>query len=93
MTSVPALKIGQLAVSQRHRDKPYGSFMLFLALGYLKRLNNMGVGCRFLVVDADIEHNPDVPRFYEKNGFIYNERINKTRDKIKSMRYDLIQNI
>ncbi|HUW64824.1 MAG TPA: N-acetyltransferase [Spirochaetia bacterium] len=89
--SVPALKIGQMSVSRKYRDKPYGSFMLFLALGYMERLNDMGVGCRFLVVDADVERDPGVSRFYERNGFVFNERVNKTRSKSKSMRYDLIQ--
>jgi len=84
--SVPALKIGKLAVDVKYKDYPYGSFMLSLALGYLEQTNSMGIGCRFLVVDADVEHNPDTPRFYEINGFIYNEKY-KARTKSVSMIY------
>ncbi|MFZ5639477.1 MAG: hypothetical protein ACOY4Q_02170 [Bacillota bacterium] len=62
--SVPALKIGKLAISSDYKDNSYGSFMLWLALGYAEQLNRIGVGCRFIVVDADIEHNPDTPEFY-----------------------------
>ena len=88
--SVPALKIGKLATSSSYKDKPYGSFMLSLALGYLEQLNDLGIGCRFLVVDADIEHDARVPEFYEKNGFVYNEKYQK-RGKSKSMRYDVFE--
>ncbi|MHB9095956.1 MAG: N-acetyltransferase [Eubacteriales bacterium] len=68
--SVPALKIGKLAVSGKHKDQPYGSFLLGLVLGYVEQINALGVGCRFIVVDADVEHNPETPKFYELNGFI-----------------------
>lgn len=48
INSIPALKIGKLAVDFRYKDKPYGSFMLWLALGVLEQINETGVGCRFL---------------------------------------------
>lgn len=89
--SVPALKIGKLAVSSQHKDQPYGSFLLGLTLGYAEQINELGVGCRFMVVDADIEHNPSTPKFYQLNGFIYNEKMNVRRTKSKSMRYDIFQ--
>ncbi|WP_418792153.1 GNAT family N-acetyltransferase [Phosphitispora sp. TUW77] len=79
--SVPALKIGKLAVSCNHKNQPYGSFLLGLALGYAEKLNAMGVGCRFIVVDADIEHNPRTPEFYKRNGFVYNEKMNHLKNK------------
>lgn len=88
-SSVPALKIGKLAVSNNYKDSPYGSYMLWIALGFLAQINEIGVGCRFLVIDADVLHNPDTPRFYEKNGFVYNEKQNKGRSKNLSMRYDV----
>lgn len=35
-------------------------------------MNEMGVACRFITVDADIEYNPDTPEFYFKNDFVEN---------------------
>lgn len=64
--------------------------MLSLALGFAEQMNDLGVGCRFIVVDADTENNPETPKFYERNGFVYNERENKNRKKSKSMRYDVL---
>ncbi|PKM79513.1 MAG: N-acetyltransferase [Firmicutes bacterium HGW-Firmicutes-14] len=92
--SVPALKIGKLAIDAKYKDKPYGSFMLWLALGFAEQLNRLGVGCRFIIVDADVEHNPETPCFYEKNGFVYNEKMNQSRKKQPrslSMRLDIFQ--
>ena len=65
--------------------------MLWLALGVLEQINETGVGCRFLVVDADVTQNPDTPSFYEKNGFVYNEKENRHRTRAISMRYDVFQ--
>jgi len=91
INSIPALKIGKLAVDLRYKDKPYGSFMLWLSLGVLEQINETGVGSRFLVVDADITQNPETPSFYEKNGFVNNEKENKHRSRAISMRYDVFQ--
>lgn len=75
-SSSPALKIGKLAVNKKLSDivkrKGYGSFMLELARAFAFDMNKMGVACRFLTVDADIEYNPDTPLFYKKNGFVEN---------------------
>ena len=75
-SSSPALKIGKLAVNKELSDivkrKGYGSFMLELARAFAFDMNKMGVACRFLTVDADIEYNPDTPFFYKKNGFVEN---------------------
>jgi len=90
--SIPALKIGKLAVDKRYRDKPYGSFMLWLAMAHLEQMNEVGIGGRFLVVDADITNNPKTPEFYEKNGFVYNEKVNeRERTDSLSMRLDIFQ--
>jgi hypothetical protein len=44
---------------------------------------------RFLTVDADIEHDPGVLAFYQKNGFILNsELFNKKRNTV-SLRKDI----
>lgn len=75
-SSSPALKIGKLAANKELSDivkrKGYGSFMLELARAFAFDMNKMGVACRFLTVDADIEYNPDTPLFYKKNGFVEN---------------------
>lgn len=80
--TVPALKIGKLAVNKNLSElvdrKGYGSFMLELARGFAFEMNVLGIACRFLTVDADIEYNESTPRFYEKNGFVIN-LCNKSR--------------
>jgi GNAT superfamily N-acetyltransferase len=89
VNTVPALKIGKLAVCQQYTGKRYGSLMLYLVTAYVEKLNDIGVGCRFLVVDADVQNNPGVEAFYVKNGFVDNEKVNRTRTITKSMRYDV----
>ena len=92
--SIPALKIGKLAVnkelSKDAKAKGYGSFMLELARAFAYSMNDMGVACRFITVDADIEYDPDTPLFYKKNGFIENLS-NKSRNAKHtiSMRKDI----
>ncbi|MBN9655974.1 hypothetical protein J0K78_16990 [Halobacillus sp. GSS1] len=89
-SSVPAMKIGKLAVSKEYKDYPYGSFLLEISLGIAQQMKENGIGCRFLTVDADIEHDSDTPVFYEKNGFIVNEhKMQKQGKGSVSMRYDL----
>jgi hypothetical protein len=74
--SIPALKVGKLAVNkelnEKTKRKGYGSFMLEMARAFAFEMNEIGVACRFITVDADIEYNPDTPVFYEKNGFVEN---------------------
>jgi len=92
--SIPALKIGKLAVNKKLSEdvkmKGYGSFMLELARAFAYNMNDMGVACRFITVDADIEYNPDTPLFYKKNGFVENLS-NKSRNAkyTISMRKDI----
>ncbi|KLU63274.1 hypothetical protein CEB3_c03710 [Peptococcaceae bacterium CEB3] len=86
--SVPAVKIGKLATDKKYKDLPYGSFMLWLSLGFLEKINELGVGCRCIIVDADITERPDTPEFYLKNGFEFNEKENKKRTRSLSMRFD-----
>ena len=92
--SIPALKVGKLAVNKElgseSKRRGYGSFMLEMARAYAFEMNEMGVACRFITVDADIEYNPDTPKFYEKNGFI--ENLSNKRRNAKytiSMRKDI----
>lgn len=92
--SIPALKIGKLAVNKRLSEgikiKGYGSFMLELARAFAYSMNDMGIACRFITVDADIEYEPETPLFYKKNGFIENLS-NKSRNAKHtiSMRKDI----
>lgn len=90
-STFPALKIGKLAVDYNAKQKYYGigSLMLRLARGFASDMNDNGVACRFLTIDADVENNPDVTGFYIKNGFTYNERINNKNRLTISMRKDI----
>lgn len=92
--AVPALKVGKLAVnkevSENAKRKGYGSFLLNIACAYAIDMNEMGVACRFITVDADIEYNENTPQFYIKNGFVENLS-NKSRNPRRtiSMRKDI----
>lgn len=92
--SIPALKVGKLAVNKELPDevkrKGYGSFMLEMARAFAFSMNELGIACRFITVDADIEYEPNTPQFYEKNGFI--ENLSNKRKNAKhtiSMRKDI----
>lgn len=92
--SIPALKVGKLAVNKELSDevkrKGYGSFMLEMARAFAFNMNELGVACRFITVDADIEYDSNTPQFYEKNGFI--ENLSNKRRNAKhtiSMRKDI----
>lgn len=73
---IPALKVGKLAVNKEVSEevtrKGYGSFLLEMARAYAFDMNELGVACRFITVDADIEYDPYTPQFYFKNGFVEN---------------------
>lgn len=81
--SIPALKVGKLAVNkelpEQLKRKGYGSFMLEIARLFVVNMNDLGIACRFITVDADIEYEANTPKFYEKNGFIENLS-NKSRN-------------
>lgn len=92
--SIPALKVGKLAVNKEIPDeakrKGYGSFMLEMARAFAFDMNELGIACRFITVDADIEYDLDTPKFYEKNGFT--ENLSNRRRNAKhtiSMRKDI----
>lgn len=92
--SIPALKVGKLAVNKELNKKSirrgYGSFMLEMARAFAFSMNEIGVACRFITVDADIEYDPNTPLFYYKNGFVENLS-NKSRNAKHtiSMRKDI----
>jgi hypothetical protein len=76
--TIPAMKIAKLAVSKSSYEqyKGIGSYMIYLAQYIAVTANEQHSACRFLTVDADIEHDLDVTSFYTKNGFIANAEMN-----------------
>jgi ribosomal protein S18 acetylase RimI-like enzyme len=89
--TIPAMKIAKLAVSKLFREQysGIGSYMIYLAYGFACDTNETHSACRFLTLDADIEHNESVIQFYQKNGFIPNAELNNKRSKTISMRKDI----
>lgn len=94
--SIPALKVGKLAVNKEMSDtakrKGYGSFMLDVARAFAFSMNEIGIACRFITVDADIEYELNTPCFYKKNGFV--ENLSNKRRNAKhtiSMRKDIFE--
>ena len=89
--TIPSMKIAKLAVDRRFLEKykGIGTFMIDSAERLAWACNTACCACRFLTVDADIEHSEGVRAFYEKNGFLLNSELyNKNRTTI-SMRKDL----
>jgi hypothetical protein len=89
--TIPAMKIAKLAVSKVFREqyRGIGSYMLYLAYGFACDTNEKHSACRFLTLDADIEHDPNVTTFYTKNSFIPNAEMNNKHSKTISMRRDI----
>lgn len=79
--TLPALKIAKLAVhtSYRKEYRGIGSMAIDFARSIAYLCNRDYIACRALTVDADIEYDPNLPRFYEKNGFkiLQNSRYSK----------------
>lgn len=92
--SIPAIKIGKLAINKALPDdvkrKGFGSFLIEWARGVAFEVNENGVACKFLTVDADIEYNPDTTMFYVKNGFKENLANRNKNGQTVSMRLDII---
>jgi len=90
--TVPAMKIAKLAVSAPFQEKysGIGSLMVEMATQIAVSCNEQHFACRFITVDADIEHNETVIRFYQKNGFTPNEETSNKRRKTISMRRDIL---
>jgi ribosomal protein S18 acetylase RimI-like enzyme len=79
--TLPALKIAKLAVHRAYRQqyRGIGSAALAFARIIAYLCNRDYIACRALTVDADIEYDPNLPQFYEKNGFksLQNSRYSK----------------
>jgi ribosomal protein S18 acetylase RimI-like enzyme len=90
--TVPAMKIAKLAVSVPFQEKyrGIGSLMIKMAVGIARACNQQYFACRFITVDADIEHNQSVLNFYQKNSFLPNEGTNNKHRKTISMRRDIL---
>jgi hypothetical protein len=91
--TIPAMKIAKLAVSSSFREKysGIGSFMIYLALRIAHQANEMQFSCRFVTVDADVEHDMGLLDFYTKNGFVSNVEMNNKRSKTINMRKDILE--
>ncbi|MDR0867991.1 MAG: hypothetical protein LBP75_05890 [Planctomycetota bacterium] len=89
--TLPAMKIAKLAVagSFKERYRGIGSYMIDLAAGIATETYRERFACRFVTVDADIEHDQGVVAFYAKNGFVRNTEMNSKKSKTVNMRKDL----
>jgi hypothetical protein len=89
--TMPAMKIAKLAVSTEYKIKfsGIGSKMIDIAAGIATTTYKDRFACRFITVDADIEHDKGLTAFYLKNGFIANSEMNNKRSKTVNMRKDL----
>lgn len=69
--TLPAIKIGKLAVDDNYLKKGFGTKLLHLAYNYAKHVSDKYCGCRFLVLDA--KRNKDKSKnslhFYKKMNF------------------------
>jgi hypothetical protein len=89
--TLPAMKIAKLAAakSAKVKYKGIGSYMILLASAIATAASKDRFACRFITVDADIEHDKGVEEFYIKNGFIPNKEMNNKNSKTINMRKDL----
>ena len=85
------MKIGKLAVCEfaQNKYKGIGSYMIDNALALARACNRQFFACRFITVDADIEHDEGLLAFYRKNGFTENEELYNKNRKTVSMRKDI----
>ena len=56
------------------------------AVGVAFRMNEMGIGCRFLTLDSD----KGAVSFYQKLGFVFSQHRDYKKKDYPSMHYDLI---
>ena len=69
--TLPAIKIGRLAVDDKFQRQGIGKNILEYALILTKMISQEYVGCRFLIVDAkrNQDHSKDSVHFYKRFGF------------------------
>jgi GNAT superfamily N-acetyltransferase len=85
------MKIAKLAVDKTFSEKykGIGTFLIGSAERLAWNCNAEYCACRFLTVDADLEHDEGIIVFYEKNGFLKNSELYNKNRKTISMRKDL----
>jgi len=88
---IPSIKIAKLAVDEIFigKYKGIGTYMIKFAASRARSCDELHAACRFLTVDADIEHNAKVLDFYKKNDFFVNEELYNKNRKTISMRKDI----
>ena len=86
--SYPAIKLARMAFIKEYQRKGVGTVFLKVIKGLAQHLNERGVACRFVTVDA----YPDKVDFYKKNGFEEN-LVPEEREKSDtvSMRFDILK--
>lgn len=69
--SLPALKIGRMAVSRRYMRKGLGAMMIRLSISIALKIYKEEAGCRFVILDAKRGNDPlfNPIHFYKKMGF------------------------
>ncbi|GHV76778.1 N-acetyltransferase [Spirochaetia bacterium] len=89
--TIPAMKIGKLAVAEAFRQKyrGVGTYLIYHAGRFAQDFVNPYCAARFLTVDADVEHDEGVLAFYQKTGFAPNAELTGKHRKTISMRLDL----
>jgi len=78
--SLPAIKIGRIAVDKRLQKRGYGKNLIKFSMYTALNLSE-SIGCRFLTVDAKL----NAKSFYKKHGF----KVLIKRDKTTIMYLDL----
>lgn len=84
-SSLPAVKIGRLAVDKRFHGRGIGTDILSFVKGWF--IDGNKTGCRFVVVDA--YNNDKTTAFYLKNGFNFSLTSDKS-DTTRLMFFDLM---
>lgn len=93
--TVPALKLGRLAVDERFQAQGIGRNLITTVIGLAETLASQ-VGCRYVTLDA----LPERVTYYEGIGFIRNRAVNEDRkqrfgqepEQI-SMRFDVLAQV
>jgi GNAT superfamily N-acetyltransferase len=96
--TLAAIKIAQLAVDRRFAGVGLGRLLVAYVIEYVRQAS-LGIGCRYVTVDA----RPELEAWYAAQGFVRNKVVNKRklehalaagRDERGipiSMRYDLLE--
>jgi len=83
--SYPAIKLARMAFVEDCRNQGCGTLVIEIIAGLVSRLSKMGVGCRFITVDA----YPESVGFYEKKGFKRNLHKDLREKNHPSLRLDI----